>query len=60
MRKKFEEDTRKHKDRRNRKKSKQKLFFDYSLNVYKKYEVKKVHGGKVYKKNKIPKGNMLG
>lgn len=60
IRKKFEEDTKKSKDRRNRKKSRQKLFFDYRSNVYKKYEVKKVHGGKVYKKNKIPKGNMLG
>merc|ERR1712146_622836 len=60
MRKKFEEDTKKHKDRKYRKKSKQKLFFDYRSNVYKKYEVKSTWGGKVYKKNKIPKGNMLG
>lgn len=58
LRRKFEEDTKRHRDKKNKKKSKQKLFFDYNLKMYRKFEVKKIHGGKVYKR--IPKGNMLG
>lgn len=60
MRKKFEEDTIKHKKKKERKRNKQRLFFDYSLKTYKKYEVNKVHGGKVYGKKKIPRGSIFG
>ena len=60
MRKKFEEDTIKHKKKKERKRNKQRLFFDYSLKTYKKYEVNKVYGGKVYGKKKIPRGSIFG